>query len=694
MSPEEIGWRLKGVATRCTDRVIAPWRESRRTFDHLVAQRTFTPTNALFAFDSEPSANPEHFASLLTEAQRARLIEQADRLLRGHFAFFDIDDLHVGGLDVGGQFDWNFDYSAKKRAPLCKASAIDYRDFEVAGDCKLVWEPNRHQHLVVLARAYAVTQKTEYAQAVLDHIDSWIKQCPFPNGMNWRSPLEFGVRLINWVAAFELIQSSGLLTQERWRELVPTIHRHLWCLDRGYSRYSSANNHLIGEAAGAYIGARYFDGFAESNRWANRAKQILEEEIVSQTHRDGGNKEQALGYQVFVLEFFLLSGLVGRHRGDAFSETYWDRIEAMFDYVAAFVEGGGQMPLYGDYDDGYVVDAGDRADQARGLLGVAGAIFSRDDFTQLAGDCTERVAWQFGRKVDAAANASSTLGSRAFEDTGYYLLQHGSASGQDNRISAVFDCAELGMGSLAAHGHADALSLTLRAFGYDVLVDPGTYDYFTHRKWRDYFKSTRAHNTITVDRQDQSEMLGLFLWGRRADSTCVDWSPSANGGSVSGKHTGYNRLGDPVGHQRTVELDGASGELVVTDELQAATNHAAEISFHFSERCHIERIVENSVNITAPFGRVLLAMDARLQIQTYCGSENPIAGWMSRGYHRKVPCPTVVGRLQWTGNTTLVTRISLQRQASNSLDHAESSRGESLPPQGGLGMREVSQRGA
>ncbi len=688
MSPAEIWWRSCSVAQRCADGVIAPLRESRRTSEHLVGHREFETVNPFLQNDAAPS---------LRDDQKARLLEQADRLLQGRHSFFDLED-----LSVGEEINWNYDYSAKKHSPKTKASRIDYRDFDVAGDCKLVWEPNRHQHLVVLARAYAATGKTEYAQAVLDQIDSWMAQCPFPTGMNWRSPLEFGVRIINWVWALELIQPSGLLTQSRWQSLVPTIHRHLWCLDRSYSRYSSANNHLIGEAAGAYIAARYFKSFAESNRWAQRAKSILEEEIANQTHRDGGNKEQALGYHVFVLEFFLLAGIVGRNVGDEFSESYWGHIERMFDYVAAFVEGGGNLPLYGDYDDGYVLDLGDRLHQPHALLSVAGGIFDRPDFAALAGEFDERLAWQLGRNVANGENTTSniTLKSKAFADTGYYLLQGGAkvsggtdGSDRDDRVSVVFDCAELGMGSLAAHGHADALSVTLRAFGHDVLVDPGTYDYFTHRKWRDYFKSTRAHNTIAVDGEDQSELLGLFLWGERAEAKCLNWSPSETGGAVSGEHNGYSRLGDPVGHQRTVELDASRGELVITDELTGKSEHAGQICFHFSEFCNVEEIRDNAATILAPFGTIQMTLDARLDVRAYCGQENPLFGWVSRGYHKKVPCPTIVGDLRWTGNTTLVTRLSLHRSPIEKSDSKGAVQSQSLPPQGGLGFREVSHRG-
>jgi len=106
------------------------------------------------------------------------------------------------------------------------------------------------------------------------------------------------------------------------------------------------------------------------------------------------------------------------------------------------------------------------------------------------------------------------------------------------------DCGELGLGAIAAHGHADALSLALRAFGTDVLVDPGTYDYFTHRAWRDHFRSTRA-TTRSRWTAGQSEMLGLFLWGARARARCLRFEPAPGGGELVVEHDGYARLADP-----------------------------------------------------------------------------------------------------------------------------------------------------
>src|SRR5690606_18145054 len=105
---------------------------------------------------------------------------------------------------------WNYEYKAQRPTPLIRSPRIDYRDYAETGDCKFVWEPSRHQHWVVLGRAYRLTGDAHYAQEVIDQLESWSQACPFGYGMQWRSPLELAIRLIQWVWALELIRPSGL----------------------------------------------------------------------------------------------------------------------------------------------------------------------------------------------------------------------------------------------------------------------------------------------------------------------------------------------------------------------------------------------------------------------------------------------------------------------------------------------------
>lgn len=592
-------------------------------------------------------------------AWQERLRDEADRLLQHRLTFFHLQDHHLGD-----PVNWNYDHESGTASPLRFAPSIDYRDRRVSGDAKLVWEPNRHHHLVVLGRAYRATAEQRYAAAVVEQLTSWLEQCPFSVGMNWRSPLELAIRLINWVWAVDLIEESGLFTGAFRSKVLHSAYLHLWDITRKYSRGSSANNHRIGEAAGVFIGTSYFRTLTHAARWHEESRRILSEEIEAQTYADGCSREHAVGYQLFVLQFFILAGITARRVGEDLPPFFWSRLEKMLEFVGALSEGGDRLPMFGDSDDGYVLDLGDSNPvDVSALLSVGAVLFGRADLNARAGRYAESARWLLGRSSWAQfealpAPAEGLLESRAFQDSGYYLLQCGHENGPD-RISVLFDCGELGFQSIAAHGHADALSFSLRAFGADIFIDPGTYDYFSFPAWRDYFRSTRAHNTVTVDGVDQSEMLAPFMWGFKANVRCRAWVARAQGGSVTGEHDGFTRLADPVVHRRTVELDGESRILTIRDDLTVSGRHEIAVWFHLSEHCSVSEVETNRFQIAAGGGTVTLDIDPRLSVQKLVGSVAPISGWVSRGYHRKVPGTTLVARSWSDCDLSLLCRVRM-----------------------------------
>ena len=592
------------------------------------------------------------------------LLARAEQIAEHRLDFFDLKDKHLGNPIV-----WNRDHKRGQDTPMIFSAALDYRDVQEAGDCKFVWEPNRHHQLVVLGRAYRLSGDIRFAHAVAEQLDSWLKQNPFGLGINWRSGLELGIRLINWVWALDLIEESGAIDDRLRHQILDSVARHIWEIDRKYSRGSSAGNHLIGEAAGVFVAASYFGNLRNASRWRAKSRAILNREILNQIFPDGGILEQAIGYHFFVLQFFVIAGITARATGQDMPEFYWSRLEKMFEFLGIISEGGDGVPLFGDYDDGYVLDLGHDPHDIREWLSVGAALYDWADFKAWAGGYAEPVEWLLGEPGRQSFKAipelqKKEITSRAFEDSGYYLLQHGEFDSPD-RISVVFDCGPLGMGALAGHGHADALSFTLRAFGRDVLVDPGTYDYFSYPKWREYFRSTRAHNTVVIDGRDQSEMLGLFLWGRRAKADCLSWHPTDVGGKVIGKHDGYIHLDDPVTHKRMLDLDGK--DLVVRDDIIARGKHKIEVFFHLAEHCTVipagknRYLVDVGWETIEDVGRrkIEIELDPCLQVEEFKGSKDPICGWVSRGYHQKEASTTLVGHCTGKGNTCLVCRITI-----------------------------------
>jgi hypothetical protein len=655
MSAEELAWRVHSALRDRTDR----WR--------LAAGLIPKPLDGLSLYPQTPVVSRwcpveigawRDLAAGDRRAQwRDRLIKRADAIRAHRLSFFDLEQ-----VDVGTPIDWNRDHSSGKAAPLTFSAAIDYRDARVTGDAKVVWEPSRHHHLVVLARAYRATGRTDYAAAVVEQLESWLDQSPFGFGMNWRSPLELAIRAINWVWTLDLLTGSDVLTPALAARLLHALRLHVWDIARKYSRGSSANNHVIGEAAGVFVATSYFHQLPDAAALRREAGAILAREIVAQTYPSGATREQAFGYHLFVLQFFVYAGFVARWSGFEFPDEYWLRLASMIDFATAMCEAG-PPPAFGDADDGYLLDLGNEVKDVRAIAAAGEVLLDRSAGDVGAIPRVETVEWLRAPVQGARAGvvpppaARAPMISRAFADAGHYLLQWGGADERD-RVGVLFDCGELGYTAIAAHGHADALSFTLRAFGEEVFVDPGTFDYFTYPEWREYFRSTRAHNTVVVDGESQSVLLGSFLWGDRAAARCTAWEPRADGGSVAGEHDGYRRLADPVVCRRRLTLSRAARSLVVDDWIAARAAHHVMVCFHLGEHCEARQDGQ-TVLIEFGAGRAVLRVDERLAIRMVRGGGPQDGGWVSSGYHRRAPAWTILASARFSGEAAIRSVIEL-----------------------------------
>lgn len=588
----------------------------------------------------------------------------ADNIMSGKFSIFALDDPGLGGCP-----QWNRDPDSKIESPLVFGKTINYRDFSKVGDIKYVWELNRHLQLVTVGQAYFLSGQAHYLEGLHKQLISWFKECPYMLGPNWSSSLELGIRLINWAIVWQLVGGTegplfkikeGQQLRELW---LKSIYQHCDFIDGHWSRFSSANNHLIGEAAGLFIASVTWPYWDKSSAWKKKSYRILLEEIFKQNTSDGVNKEQAISYQQFVLDFFILSGIVGKNSFHEFPPEYWARIEKMLEFIASLMDVRGNIPMIGDADDGYVVKLSQEKEFCpyKSLLATGAVIFGRPDFKEKAGRFDDKSRWLLGEDGekkfgDINKNSICLPVQQSFHEGGYYIL--GCDFETNSEIRLVVDCGPLGYLSIAAHGHADALAFTLSTGGKEFLIDPGTYAYHTKKKWRDYFRGTSAHNTVRVDGVDQSVSGGNFMWIRHAKAHCKDWKIDDKRDVFSGWHNGYQRLDDPVTHARKIELDKLSREIHIFDKINGNKNHIVEWFWHFSEKCNVN--TENNGNIMAENdGKVIeIKPDKNVAVTTYYGSESPPAGWVSRSYDVKTPTITVAWRAEISSEFTLNTLIT------------------------------------
>jgi len=608
---------------------------------------------------------PNHWIHALARVDAAPYLDAADRIASGRLDVFALRD-----ADLGSPPRWNRDPKTGVEAPLSFGKLLDYRNPKLVGDIKYLWEPNRHLHLVTLAQAYTLSRDVRHFHVLRQHLESWFTVCPYRMGPNWTSALEVAIRLINWSVAWQLLggaqsalfqSAHGARLRQRWLE---SIHQHAQFVRGHLSLHSSANNHLIGEASGLFIAALTWPHWACADEWLGEAKKILEREASLQIAPDGVNREQSASYQQFVLDLMLYTLLAGKANGQWFSVAYESRIESMLEFIASIMDAGGNVPMLGDADDGLVVRLaeGGGISTCRSLLATGAVLFGRGDFKLKAGVLDDKTRWLMGDQADALFDGLCMKDAglpvrQAFSEGGYYIL--GCDFECENEIRLIADAGALGYQTIAAHGHADALSFTMSVGGLEFLIDPGTFAYHTEAPWRSYFRGTTAHNTLSVDGHDQSQPGGNFMWLRKARAGCNLWNSAAQEDVFEGWHDGFMRLPDPVMHRRRIALDKVARRVVIEDNLQMEGEHDIDLFFHCSERCQAEptangftlRQGDRTISLTLP-------QAAGASVKVYHGSTEPVQGWVSRRFDQKLPAAAIVWHARLASNVVLRTEIA------------------------------------
>jgi hypothetical protein len=502
---------------------------------------------------SVPLAIGANYPTLPDRKQAPEALKALERdatdILNGKWRAFGHLPIHVSDPP-----EWHKDYLAAVDLPTnASAFELDHRSLPRGADIKLIWELSRWHALTRLAMAAYVLGDSKAARKCLHWLEHWAQHNPPYRGWNWTSALESGMRLIQFTWIDALLRGSsanGEYETELEKLRYDILPAHVWFTWRHKSFGSSANNHLLGELAGLILATVRWPELANWGTSLDELRELWEREVLAQFAGDGGNKEQALHYHLFSFE---LCWHV-RQALRTVSDTIDERLARAAEFFVA-LHGTREPWDYGDSDD------------ATGLPLCVDETRSAIEWAEWMSGSPGALAFWIGPPPQTRTTANNW---RVWADSGLVTTQCG-------RIFLRFDASPLGYLSTAAHGHCDALHLSLWVDDVAMIIDPGTGAYYGNKELRAWLASRTAHNGPCPVAVESPKRLGSFLWSDHHVAPRVAVQRS----SITGELT----MND-LALRRRVSVSAAN-EVTVQDSIEPAAVFTVLWQFAPGAKCEI-----------------------------------------------------------------------------------------------------------
>jgi uncharacterized heparinase superfamily protein len=461
-----------------------------------------------------------------------------------------------------------------------------------------LWTYNLHyfEYARDLAWAARATGKNQYVERLVGLIRDWISATEKAEGDGWE-PYPLSTRIVNWCVAMALLRDR-LAAADR-TAIADSMHRQMHWLARRLELHLQGNHLQRNLTALCTVGPMFRRG--TDRRVTEAARQRLWRELDDQIFPDGGHAERSPMYLALALSDFLYASAALQIGGVAIPPNAAARIAAMGFALAQLSRSDGTLHRFHDTADAI-------ADDPNWLCATT--------------------AREFG------ADASRVEGPWSMPDGGYF-----GHRGEGGRSAFVVDAGQPGPPHLPAHAHCSLLSFELDMLGSPLIVDSGVNGYGDDQL-RPYFRSTRAHNTVTVNDAEQSEIWGVFRIARRARLLSATLHGNVDSYVFEGAYQPFHDLS--LVHSRRVE--GTADGVTVSDRITGAPGAHVMTYLHL----HPSWVV-----VATPSGflarREGEAGSIEVSVQTVgiqsarvvMGERSPAQGWYAERFGAAMPGPTV-----------------------------------------------------
>ncbi len=374
-----------------------------------------------------------------------------------------------------------FPYVRPAAADLAEIATGKFTFLNVAADLGVptTWLPTSETRLWVynlhyfdyaraIARQYQAEPSATTYHLFRRLVSEWIDNCPVATPLAWDAyPLSF--RVNNWLRAYTVFQPELAKDPTFAKALRQSLYVQTSFLEK-HLEYHLLNNHLLENGRTLWLAGNFFGG-VDADRWRTKGRQIVWRGLEDNFLKDGGHDERSPMYHQIMLDMYQEIADVMESRNETVPKSLADQLDGMRRWLANVLHPDGELPLFND-----------------SALGIA------------------------GDPADFVRNAPTNQdGLTALDESGYFVFRDAV-----KKHFLMFDCGPMGPDQRTGHGHCDALSFELSVAGKRMIVDAGVSDYYGDIQWRNYYRGTRAHNTVVVDGAEQSEIWDRFRVARRA----------------------------------------------------------------------------------------------------------------------------------------------------------------------------------
>lgn len=568
------------------------------------------------------------------------LLKSADSVLQHQFLLFSKHRIHA---ETPIAWCANYDQDSEPDTRLWKAEKSYSRSrliAETKGDIQFVWNLNRHQHFLDLGKAYWYTGEHEFVQEFITEITTWIDQNPYRQGVNWVDIHEIALRGIFWMIGAMFFFSSEAVDEAffcRFYQYL-LLHGHMV-----YDLLLSALKvleplHIVSSAAFLYMLGTVFPEYGQSKTWSKFGWELLQWNTKSLVLDE--ILQESLAALVSTIELYCLTLIVRRNHRFLIPQKVIEGLTTMLNQLSLFMKPNGTLTRMGEHAPVQLLRGMyTQRDDVRYLFAMAAALLKNESFKSLGETFEESLLWFFGsdgwqdfENLSAppreqhsylAPNGSyAVMRSGWTPDSGYCIIANNTLKTKRRHLLP----------------HSDLLSVEVYANQHEILIDAGPYALQEEDEWTQYFSSVAAHNGVTVDRVKHLNFADHHVRGE-----FDQWISTVAFDFLSGYHTGFEDLEQPVTHRRSIFYWKPS-YWIICDVLTGQGQHFYDQYFHFAPlRLNVD-FSNKGVNAKVDEQHCLALLPIGtedMDVMIFTGGDTPDSGWISDGYKHRVEAPFI-----------------------------------------------------